>query len=257
MRILISNDDGIKARGIHSLALAMKRLGDVYVVAPATQQTAKGHSVSIDTEIKVQKRDFEEGITAYAVWGTPKDCIDLAVDALLGFKPDLIVTGINEGPNLCNDSVSSGTVGGAIAGYNNGIPSIATSLDFGKKYDYDKCAKVAVEVARWFMSLPYKNEFALSINFPNMAEDFKGIVVAGSGGKHTYDAHYEISRKEDDFVYYIIPGGHVQRENVIEDLDHDMHALEQGYVVLSPLDDDLIYEEALPKLRKDWNKHVK
>ena len=163
MRILVSNDDGINAPGIHSLARALKDIGDVTVVAPATQQTAKGHSLTIGHEIRVQKRFFEEGIPGYAVWGTPKDCIDLAVDALLDHRPDLIVTGINEGPNICNDCVSSGTLGGAIAGFINGIPSIATSLDVGKEYDYDKCSKIIREIALWFLQLPYNTEFALNV----------------------------------------------------------------------------------------------
>ena len=89
MRILVSNDDGFDAPGIHSLAKALRPLGEVTVVAPATQQTAKGHSLTIGSEIRVQKRFFEEGIPGYAVWGTPKDCVDLAVDALLEHRPDL------------------------------------------------------------------------------------------------------------------------------------------------------------------------
>ena len=184
MRILVSNDDGINAPGIHSLARALREIGEVTVVAPATQQTAKGHSLTIGHEIRVQKRCFEEGIPGFAVWGTPKDCIDLAVDALLDHRPDLIVTGINEGPNICNDCVSSGTLGGAIAGFINGIPSIATSLDVGEEFDYDKCSEIIRKIALWVMGLPYNKEFALNLNFPNIKDDFKGIVIAESGGFH-------------------------------------------------------------------------
>ena len=256
MKILVSNDDGINASGIHALAKALQAIGDVTVVAPATQQTAKGHSLTIGGEIRVQKRYFEEGIPGYAVWGTPKDCIDLAVDALLDETPDLIVTGINEGPNICNDCVSSGTIGGAIAGFNNGIPSIATSLDFGDTYDYEKCTPIITDIVKWFISLPYNKEFALSVNFPNV-EEYKGVTIAESGGYHTFDVHYEIVREDEDSQYYVIPGGHVVINDVIEDLEHDIYAMSQGYVVITPVHHDMVHVQALEALRKDWNKHVK
>ncbi|MBQ3385205.1 MAG: 5'/3'-nucleotidase SurE [Erysipelotrichaceae bacterium] len=257
MKILVSNDDGINAPGIHSLARALKDIGDVTVVAPATQQTAKGHSLTIGHEIRVQKRYFEEGIPGYAVWGTPKDCIDLAVDALLDHRPDLIVTGINEGPNICNDCVSSGTLGGAIAGFINGIPSIATSLDVGEEFDYDKCSKIIREIALWFLQLPYNTEFALNVNFPNIKDEFKGIVIAESGGFHSFDAHYEVIREDEDSQYYVIPGGFVVLNNIIEDLDHDIYALTQGYAVMTPVHYDMVHLQALDKLRKDWNSYEK
>ena len=257
MRILVSNDDGFDAPGIHSLALALSELGDVTVVAPATQQTAKGHSLTIGSEIRVQQRFFEDNIPGYAVWGTPKDCVDLAVDALLDHCPDLIVTGINEGPNLSNDCVSSGTIGGAIAGFINGIPSIATSLDMGDQYDYDKCAPFIRQIAEWFMKMPYNRDFALSVNFPNTDEDFKGVVVADSGGFHTFDAHYTVVREDENSQYYVIPGGFVVLNDVIEDLDHDIYAMIQGYIVMTPVHYDMVHRSALETLRKDWNEHVK
>ena len=257
MKILVSNDDGINAPGIHSLAKALREIGEVTVVAPATQQTAKGHSLTIGNEIRVQKRFFEEDIPGYAVWGTPKDCVDLAVDALLDHRPDLIVTGINEGPNICNDCVSSGTVGGAIAGFINGIPSIATSLDIGEEYDFDKCADIIRKIAMWFLDLPYNRDFALNVNFPNIREDIKGIVVAESGGFHSFDAHYEVIREDEDSQYYVIPGGFVVLNDIIEDLDHDIYAMTQGYVVMTPVHYDMVRHKALGKLRKDWNSYVK
>ncbi len=255
MRILVSNDDGFDAPGIHSLAKALRPLGEVTVVAPATQQTAKGHSLTIGSEIRVQQRFFEEGIPGYAVWGTPKDCIDLAVDALLNHRPDLIVTGINEGPNLCNDCVSSGTIGGAIAGFINGIPSIATSLDTGDHFDYDKCGPAIRKIAGWFLKMPYNREFALSVNFPNTDEDFKGIVVAESGGFHTFDAHYTVVREDSDSKYYVIPGGFVVLNDVVEDLDHDIYAMLQGYIAMTPVHFDMVHHTALDTLRKDWNEY--
>ena len=253
MKILVSNDDGINAPGIHAMAKALSSIGEVTVVAPALQQTAKGHSLTFGGELRAQKRPFEEGIEAYAVWGTPKDCVDLAVEALLDFTPDLIVTGINEGPNICNDAVSSGTIGGAVAGYNKHIPSIAASLDFGDIYDYEKCAPVVAQVASWFARQPYNREFALSINFPNTLEPFKGITVAESGGKHIFDMQYEKVREDEDSVYYFVRGGKLRLENIVEDLDHDIYALQQGYVVLTPVNDDLVHTDYLDTVRKDWN----
>lgn len=137
MRILVSNDDGIDFPGIHAIATALKKLGQVTVVAPATQQTSKGHSATYGAPYKTERYDFgDDDIEAYRLWGTPKDCMDIALKAMLREKPDLVVTGINEGVNVCNDNVTSGTVGGASAAFLNGIPAVAVSLGYGDSYDY-------------------------------------------------------------------------------------------------------------------------
>ena len=103
--------------------------------------------------------------------------------------------------------------------------------------------------------MPYNREFALSVNFPNIKEDFKGIVVAESGGFHTFDAHYTVVREDSDSQYYVIPGGFVVLNDVIEDLDHDIYAMLQGYIAMTPVHFDMVHHTALDTLRKDWNEY--
>ena len=251
MKILIANDDGIEAAGIKALVEILEPLGEIFVSAPAEQQTAKGHSVTLHQEVKVQEVEFKPGINAYKVWGTPKDCIDIAVQCLLDFKPDLIVTGINEGPNLANDCVSSGTLGAATAGFLNGVPSIACSLDFGDEYNYMKTSKYIREIATWFLKQPFNKNCLLNVNFPNIKNEFKGVVITRNGGTHTYTQAYQV-RRENEYLYVTSPYGTPVMENVVEDLEHDIYAFKQGYVVISPTDTDLIKNEIVDEVRKAW-----
>lgn len=253
MRILVANDDGINAPGIKALVEIMKPFGDITVAAPAVQQTAKGHSCTLYEEIKVQKLDFEGGIPAYKIWGTPKDCVDIAVQCLMDEKPDLIVSGINEGPNMSNDCVSSGTVGAATAGYLNDVPSMAFSLDFGSEYDYFKPTDEIREITAWFLKQPFNRDCVLSVNFPNTPEPYKGIVVCENGGTHIYTQAYRI-REEGGYLYITSPYGTPVTRDVIEDLDHDLYAIRQGYITINPLDTDLIKNDLIPEVRKAWNE---
>lgn len=253
MRILVANDDGIHADGIRALVDILEPLADIYVSAPAEQQTAKGHSVTLFEEVKVERFDFKPNVPAFKVWGTPKDCVDIAVQVLLDFKPNLIVTGINEGPNLSNDCVSSGTIGAAVAGMLNGIPSVAVSLDFGESYDYYKPAKHIQEVAGWFLRQPFNRECILSMNIPNQKESYKGIVIAETGGWQLYTQEYKV-REEGKYMYVTSPASHPIMADIIEDLDHDLYALQQNYIVISPIDSNLVRNEIVKEIRKAWEE---
>lgn len=253
MKILIVNDDGINAPGIRALVDIMKPLGDIVVSAPAEQQTAKGHSCTLYEEIKAQRVMYDEGIPAFKIWGTPKDCVDIAVQCLMNEKPDLILSGINEGPNLTNDCVSSGTIGAATAGYLNEVPSIAFSLDFGDEYDYMKPAKEIRQITEWFLKQPFNKDCVLSVNIPNMKEPFKGVVVCENGGFHAYTQDYQV-REEGEYLYITSPSGTPVTRNIIEDLDHDLYAMHQGYITINPLDTDLIKNDLVPTVRKAWNE---
>lgn len=252
MRILVSNDDGIHAPGIKSLVKALAPLGEIYVAAPAVEQTAKGHSITIHQELKVQEISYSHAVKAYKIWGTPKDCVDLALSALLDFTPDLIATGINRGSNICNDCVSSGTIGGATAGFLRGIPSIAYSLDFGREFDYDIYAEHVLDTASWFVKQKFSRDFVLSVNLPNTGE-INGTVVATTGARRTYHGQCTV-REEDGFKYYTYPFNHPELVDIVEDLDHDAHALANGYIVLQPMDYDLVRQDSVAFLRNKWNE---
>ncbi|MBR0385903.1 MAG: 5'/3'-nucleotidase SurE [Erysipelotrichaceae bacterium] len=253
MRILIANDNGINAPGIRALIRILRPLGDITVTAPARQQTAKGHSCTLYEEIKVRPMTIEGDIPAYKIWGTPKDCVDIAIQCLMDEKPDLVVSGINEGPNMANDCVSSGTIGAATAGFLNDIPSIAFSLDFGEQYDYMKPAEEIREITCWFIRQPFNSECLISVNIPNTADPFKGIVVCENGGTHIYTQDYQV-RTEGKYLYITSPSGTPVTKNVIEDLDHDLYAIRNNYITINPLDTDLIRNHLVPEVRKAWNE---
>ena len=256
MRILVTNDDGITAPGIRSLVNALKPLGDITVAAPAEQQTAKGNAMTYDRQLIVERYDFEEGIPAYKVYGTPRDCIYAALDAFMEEKPDLVVSGINEGANLSNCCVSSGTIGAATGAYEEGLVAIAISLDFGSEYPYDRFAPYLRDIAAWFVKQPFCHDFILSVNLPNPKDGIvKGVTVGDYGGRQVFLSKYVITDETDGRITLTMQGSGVSFENVTEDLDHDMYALSQGYIVLTPLDDDVVKKDSLSQLRS-CIKHI-
>ena len=252
MRILVANDDGIDAPGIKALVNALYPLGDIYVAAPAEEQTAKGHSMTFANTIKAREVSFPHAVSAYKIWGTPKDCVDVALDAILDFTPDLLVTGINRGPNVCNDCVSSGTVGAATAGFLKGVPSVATSLDYGAQFDYGGYDEYIREIVTWFHAQDFKRRFMLNVNIPNTGE-VKGIVVATTGGKRTYPGSYQ-REDRDGYMYFKYPFDAPVLTEMIKDLNHDLYALQNGYITIQPMDYDLVQQTSVDFLREQWNK---
>ena len=253
MKILVSNDDGIQAEGLVELAKALRKLGEVTVVAPALPQSGKGHSMTLFETVKVERRNFPEGIEAYALWGTPRDCVDLGID-LFCPDADLVVTGINEGRNICNDCVASGTVGGATRAYQREKPAIAVSLDFGNEYDYARAARQVLPVIEWYCSLEGNKNYLLNVNIPN-AEEIKGVKFCDNGGKHTYDISYKkIHDDGKNMTFAVSYDAGPFRTAMAEDLEHDMYALKEGYMVISPQDDNLVRKDMLEPLRELWDR---
>ncbi len=166
MRILVSNDDGIFSPGIKALGLAMRALGEVYVVAPDVEQSAVGHGITVRRPLRfkhTQSAGFGE-IPAYRVDGTPADCVVLGVH-LLG-RPDLLVSGINIGVNLGLDLTHSGTVAAALEGTSLGIPSIAFSLDTSEELNFAQAAEWAVRIAKKVAERGLPKGVLLNVNFP-------------------------------------------------------------------------------------------
>ncbi len=252
MRILVTNDDGINAEGIRSLVNALKPLGEIIVAAPAEQQTAKGHSMTF-SPVKVETVDYEEDVKGYKIHGTPKDCVDIVLSTILPNQIDLVASGINHGPNLCNDCISSGTVAAAMAGYMRKIPSIAFSLDNGDEYDYDYWQIEVREITSWFIKQEDNLDYVLNVNFPNCRKPVT-TVVADSGGYHDFPSPYNIEEREDG-TYYTVPFGVYQSVMEAHDFDHDLYALSQGCIVLTPLDYDLAKKDRIEQLRSRWNSH--
>ncbi|MDD6640838.1 MAG: 5'/3'-nucleotidase SurE [Erysipelotrichaceae bacterium] len=251
MKILVSNDDGIYADGIKALVNEMKKLGEVVVSAPATHQSGAGHSITFNQIVKVEKIDFDSDVVGYKVFGKPKDCVELALSVLTS-DIDLVITGINEGYNLASDCSASGTCGAACAALPYNIPSIAVSLGFGDHYDYSYAAKVALEVAKWFIEQPFNKDFTLSINVPNIdPKDIKGITVAGFGGYPKYSQDLT-GHFDGQYYYYNLRSTDVSFEYTVNNLEGDLYAIDHNYITLTPLSLNMVKQDSLPQLKQAW-----
>ncbi len=245
----MTNDDGIEADGLMVLAHAMKDLGEVFVVAPRTEQSAVSYMVTIRDPLRFFNWDLGEGITACALTGTPADCIKFGIGTWLGRKPDLVVSGINQGPNAAVNLLHSGTVGGALEGCVAGIPSIAISLDsFDKHADYSAAGKMAQKVARQVLEQGLPDGIALNVNVPYLAEDqIKGFRIARQA-RSRWDEAFTERKDPIGRPYYWLAGYHVSLDM---GADTDLAALEEGYVSVTPLQLDRT-DHAFARTMQDW-----
>jgi len=244
MRILVTNDDGVTAPGIRALAQAMKELGDVAVVAPDTEQSAMGHALTLKQPLRVQ----ELGAGVFGVSGTPTDCVLLAVQGpLLDARPDLVVSGVNAGPNMGDDVTYSGTVSAAFEGTLLGIPSIAVSLATYDDYPYDSAAACAARVARAVIARGLPPKTLLNVNVPplEMAE-IQGYRLTRLGHRIFRNA---IVTKTDPRgrPYYWVAG--TPEWDVME--TSDMSATQEGFVSVTPLNMDMTDYKLLVDM-EDW-----
>lgn len=249
MRILITNDDGLQAEGIAVLASALSAIGEVYVVAPATQQSAAGHGLTARDPLRAYHTPLP-GITenAWAVTGTPADCIKLAMEQLLGFKPDLVVSGINHGPNLATDTIYSGTVAGAMEGFLYGIPAIAVSVVGSHRRvpvpgNFSLAGRVAAAYGHQLHESGEK--MFLNINVPGSSDaDVKGVRFCRTGWRWYKDA---FAKRVDPFgqEYYWLQG---VIEDGVADGGTDVELCAEDYITITPLQYDLTDYKALEKI---------
>ena len=250
MKILVINDDGYKAPGIIALAKALKQLGEVTIVAPQSQKTGTSHSINIHQDLTVLKTDTD-GILTYAVDSTPRDCAVLAIDKLLKEKPDVLVSGINEGGNLGDDCIRSGTCGGASVGLDYGIPSIAVSLGFGESYDYSYAAEIALKATKWFLKQPDNLEYILNVNVPNLKkQDIRGYRVCHLGGGQYYRQEFNESF-DGEMYHYTTRTIEITTRRIDESEESDMQAFSEGYITFTPLDIDICRHQSLSALKKN------
>ncbi|WP_297428817.1 5'/3'-nucleotidase SurE [Clostridium sp.] len=234
MNILITNDDGINAPGIISLAKEVSKEHNVIIVAPREQKSASSHSISIHNPIKI-KEEFIEGLgcRAYSVVGTPADCTQVGL-SLLEDNIDIVISGINKGPNLGTDILYSGTVSAAIEGAIYGVPSIAVSMDVDYEKDdedYSKAVKWTMKILNIAKERYLKSDIVLNLNIPNLNDsEIKGIKVCKIG-KTTYKTEYILLKNNGEDKIYSIKG---IRNNVEKD-ETDLYYLSKGYVTLTPL----------------------
>jgi len=249
MRILISNDDGIYAPGIMALYQAVRDLGDISVVAPHTEQSAVGHAITMSNPIKIKTIRRDDDFEGYAVMGTPADCVKLAVSVLLDKPPDLIISGINLGPNAGISVIYSGTVSAATEGTILGIPSMAISMDAFTNPLWDTAGRVARRLAQELLQRGLPPDTLLNVNVPNRPVDqIKGFAVTCMGRSRFSEIFHRRVTPRGDTYYWL--DGELQ---MLGDLKGtDFQALSEGYVSLTPIGFDLTRHAFLPEL-KQWN----
>lgn len=254
MRILISNDDGIDAIGIKALISEMRKLGEVVVVAPDTQRSASSHCLTINGSIKVKEMILEDKVKGWAVYGTPADCVHLAVKKILKEKPDLIVSGINQGYNIASDCIYSGTVAAAREGFILGIPAIAISLNSFTSKDFSYAAEIARHISERFMTDEHNLDYMLNVNVPAVERSLiKGLKVCEFAGVRDYDERFEHSQ-DDEFHYYHVGTSAVKTHLKGDSLNYDYIALQANYVTITPLDIDLVHHQRLESLAHKWDQ---
>ncbi|MBN1634801.1 MAG: 5'/3'-nucleotidase SurE [Ignavibacteria bacterium] len=245
--ILISNDDGIEAEGIYALASKIRKFANVIIVAPYTQQSAVGHSITMSNPIRVRRVYLEKNFFGYAVEGTPADSVKLAVHTILKNKKiDLLISGINQGANTAINIIYSGTVSAATEGTILGLPSIAVSLT---SYTYKKFS-VAAEYASKIAKLVLKNGLPsgtlLNVNVPAVPKSkIKGILVTKQG-KSSWNDTYEKRFDPGNREYYWLTGSMLKLD---ESVEFDVKAIDSNYVSVTPIQYDLTDYNAYQKLQ--------
>lgn len=250
--ILVTNDDGISSPGIKTLSKTLKSVGEVYVVAPETEQSAVAHALTLHRPLRFEK----VGSKSYFVNGTPTDCVIIGANKVLPRKPDMIISGINNGGNLGDDITYSGTVAAAIEGTLLGIPSVAVSLarekrngdSFQKiKSQLQKAADIAKEIILHILEKGLPADTLLNVNVPDTAK-INGVKMTKQG-KLIYDNSIQELVDPRGREYYWIGGGMPQWEQG-EDTDFD--AINKGYISVTPIHLDLTNYTALKYIRNNW-----
>jgi len=250
MHILVSNDDGINSEGIYALAMELRKIADVTVVAPEKQMSAVGHAITVQYPLRVNPFYKNGELFGYAVDGTPADAVKLAVKALLKDKKiDLLISGINHGTNTSINIIYSGTVSAATEGTILGIPSIAISLaTYAPNPDFSFAAKFAVKLAEFVFKNGLPKGTLLNVNVPPVSEnEIKGVLVTRQGSAF-WDDWFEIRKDPNGRDYYWLAGRFINYEQ--GDLNADHTAVQNNYISITPIHFDLTNYKAIDELKK-------
>ncbi len=251
MRILLTNDDGIYARGLMALNNALSEVAECFIVAPEIEQSAVGHAITISRPLMVREIKREGNFYGYAVAGTPADCVKLGVKELASGPVDLIVSGINRGANVGINVIYSGTVSAATEGLILGIPSLAISLDSHREADFTFAAEFARKCVLMVAEHPLPR-VALNINIPALPrEQIAGVIVVKQGKARLVES-FERRTDPRDHVYYWLAGETMVAND--EAWDSDASALKRGFITITPLQSDLTCHEALATLVHNINQ---
>lgn len=231
--ILVSNDDGIQAKGVHELIKALLRIGEVVCVCPESPQSGMSMALTVNSPLRVKKLEDYHGAPMYRVSGTPVDCIKIAVDNLLTCRPDIVVSGINHGSNAAINVVYSGTMGAAFEGCAYGIPSIGFSLtSHSEDADFSPCLPVVEAIVRKTLEHGLPENVCLNVNMPAHMAVFRGIKVV-RGCKGRWNDHYEEYQDPAHRPFFWLAGKFENEEP--ESNDTDEWCLANGYVSVVPV----------------------
>ncbi len=243
MRILISNDDGYFSPGIECLARVLSEVAEVTVVAPERDRSGASNSLTLDRPLSLKRS--ANGF--YHVNGTPTDCVHLAVTGMLDELPDMVVSGINLGANMGDDTIYSGTVAAATEGFLLGVPSIAVSLCSKAGVHFETAARVALELVQMIRGQNLTEPPLLNVNVPDVPyEELRGKVVTRLGKRHKAEAVVRTITPRNETVYWVGAAGEAQDAGE----GTDFHAVSHKQVSITPLQIDLTHNAQLPLIRR-------
>ena len=238
MRILVSNDDGYRAEGLDRLAAALRPLAAITVMAPDRNRSGASNSLTLDVPLRVSSY----GEDMYYVGGTPTDCVHLAISGFFDYQHDMVVSGINDGANLGDDVLYSGTVAAAVEGRFLGLPTLAVSLVVREGRHFDTAARVASDLVRRLMHSPLDASMILNVNVPDLPyERLRGLRVTRLGHRHRSEAVLRAEDPRGRPVYWVGPAG----EGADAGEGTDFAAVVDGWVSVTPLQVDLTRHSAL------------
>jgi 5'-nucleotidase len=244
VKILVSNDDGYFAPGITALAEALAPLAEVTVVAPERDRSGASNSLTLDRPLVVRRA--ANGY--YSVNGTPTDCVHIAVTGLLDFTPDVVVSGVNLGANMGDDTIYSGTVAAAVEGYLLGIPSLAISLTSKAGEHFQSAIDVALALVQRLARAPFGEPVLLNVNVPDVAPArLRGIEVTRLGKRHKAEPVIKLTTPRGESAYWIGPAGAAADAGP----GTDFHAVDNQRVSVTPLRMDLTHVAQLARAR-EW-----
>lgn len=252
--ILVTNDDGIHAPGIHALVSAVKHLGRIIVVAPDKPQSGMGHAITLNEPLRLKPSNVFGDIEAYACSGTPVDCVKLAKDKILHKTPDLCVSGINHGSNSSINIIYSGTMSAAMEAGIEGIPAVGFSLlNYALDADFSGAAHYASIIAEEVMKSGLPSGTILNVNIPYLnKEEINGIKICRQANAKWVE-EYDQRTDPHGRPYYWLTGKFV---NFDAGEDTDEWALTNGYVSVVPVHYDLTAHNAISYFKNHWADHT-
>ena len=243
MKILISNDDGYLAPGLIILAEHLAKIADITVVAPERNRSGASNSLTLDRPLSVKKAS--NGF--FYVNGTPTDCVHIALTGLMESMPDMVISGINDGANMGDDTIYSGTVAAAMEGYLLGIPSFAVSMSQHNAFHFETAARIAVELVQQYEQDSFLSPTLLNINVPDVPyDDLKGRTITRLGKRHKAEPVIQLKTPRNETVYWVGAAG---KPNDGGD-GTDFYAVSHNIVSISPIQVDLTKHSQMAEIRQ-------